>query len=149
VYLLTAPAPDEGVIFGSLFLLDIAVLKGVLGVLGSLRIFIIVLYYYTTFGCRRIALGNSEGLSKKKKFVRHNRKRSNNSKQKTTEGYLGRKMVKSIRRTSRYQDDVVPHAKAHQAADFIPEVFSRQFGRANSRPIVLARVKPQLMGSRH
>jgi hypothetical protein len=50
VYLLTTPAPEEGVIFGSFLLLDIAVLKNVLNVLGSLRIIIVILQYHAALG---------------------------------------------------------------------------------------------------
>jgi hypothetical protein len=43
MYLLATSALEEGVIFSSFLLLDIAVLKGVLSIFGSLRIVIVVL----------------------------------------------------------------------------------------------------------
>jgi hypothetical protein len=43
MYLLPTPAPDEGIIFSSFFPLDIAVLKDMRGVLGSIGIFVIIL----------------------------------------------------------------------------------------------------------
>jgi hypothetical protein len=43
VYLLTTPAPEEGIIFDSFLLLNIAVLEGMLGIFGPFRIVIIIL----------------------------------------------------------------------------------------------------------
>jgi hypothetical protein len=43
MYLLATSALEKGVIFSSFLLLDIAVLKGVLGILGSFRIVIVIL----------------------------------------------------------------------------------------------------------
>jgi hypothetical protein len=43
VYLLPTPTPDEGVIFSGLLPLDIAVLKDMTGIFGSIGIFVIIL----------------------------------------------------------------------------------------------------------
>jgi hypothetical protein len=42
MYLLATFAPEEGIIFSSFLLLDIAVLKGMLSILGSLRVVIVI-----------------------------------------------------------------------------------------------------------
>jgi hypothetical protein len=69
VYLQAALAPDESDLLDGVVLLDIAVLKDLLDVLGPFGIVIIILWFHAAFRCGRIALNDGGGLSRREKEV--------------------------------------------------------------------------------